>query len=94
MGAGGSFGYCDSEVEIAYSYVTNRCGQVVVDDPREFALRTKVYEAVQKVRQLEGSDLPNLDLDLVNSPHFLAQRYRHPELKLLLYIEKMTRIIQ
>eukprot|EP00957_Ditylum_brightwellii_P076336 5801675-Ditylum_brightwellii.AAC.1 len=38
-GAGGSFGYCDPDAEIAYSYVMNRAGQLIVDDPRDFALR-------------------------------------------------------
>lgn len=67
-GAGGSFGFCDPGAGIAYAYVTNRCGQLVVDDPREFALRGKVYEAA-------GRD--------AGAPHYLAKGYMdaHPELR-------------
>lgn len=79
-GAGGSFGFCDADHEIAYSYVMNRCGQFVVDDPREFAIRSKVYEVVNNLREKEGG--PLLDLEKVNAPHYLARRYMeaHPEL--------------
>jgi len=83
-GAGGSFGFCDPDEGIAYSYVMNRCGQLIVDDPREFALRDKVYEAARNARknkgggvEEEGAEVPNL-----NVPHYLAKRYMedHPEL--------------
>lgn len=82
-GAGGSFGYCDPEAEIAYSYVMNRCGQVVVDDPRDVALRTKMYEAVQELRKKEGREL--LNTSELTTPHYLTKRYMeaHPELALL-----------
>jgi len=84
-GAGGSFGFCDPEAEIAYSYVMNRCGSFVVDDPREFALRTKMYECVQQIRDGDGRNLPRLPLEKLRVPQDLARRYveRHPELKLL-----------
>mmetsp|Transcript_32707 Transcript_32707/g.75271 ORF Transcript_32707/g.75271 Transcript_32707/m.75271 type:complete len:522 (-) Transcript_32707:291-1856(-) len=79
-GAGGSFGFCDSDAEIAYSYVMNRCGQVFMDDPREFALRDKVYEAVEAIKRSEGKEWQNHRH--LNVPHYLAKRYveAHPEL--------------
>jgi len=79
-GAGGSFGYCDPEAEIAYSYVMNRCGQLIVDDPRDVALRDKMYRVVQELRKREGRDL--LDVSGLTTPHYLTQRYVevHPAL--------------
>ena len=84
-GAGGGFGYCDVDAEIAYSYVMNRCGQLIVDDPREFALRDKVYEAVQRIQRREeggprDDEVP--DYPKRSPPHYLSNRYMkaHPEL--------------
>ena len=78
-GAGGSFGYCDPKAEVSYAYVMNRCGQCV-DDPREFALRSKMYEVVQKFRKTNGE--PLLNLEELNVPHYLTKVYMdaHPEL--------------
>ena len=42
-GAGGSFGCCDPGAELGYAYVMNRCGGYILDDPREMALRSKVW---------------------------------------------------
>ena len=79
-GAGGSFGYCDPEAGIAYSYVMNRCGQLIVDDPRDVALRDKMYRVVQELRKREGRDL--LDVSGLTTPHYLTQPYVevHPAL--------------
>jgi len=82
-GAGGSFGFCDPDAEVAFAYVTNRCGQHITDDPREFALRDKVYDAVRSIRNKEvesssgAEEGPNLNL-----PNYLAKRFMdaHPEL--------------
>lgn len=82
-GAGGSFGYCDPKAEIAYAYVMNRCGQLIVDDPREFALRSKMYEVVHTLRQNEENKaVPLLNLEELQTPHYLAKRYvdAYPEL--------------
>eukprot|EP00593_Proboscia_inermis_P002713 CAMPEP_0171297736 /NCGR_PEP_ID=MMETSP0816-20121228/6480_1 /TAXON_ID=420281 /ORGANISM="Proboscia inermis, Strain CCAP1064/1" /LENGTH=192 /DNA_ID=CAMNT_0011772237 /DNA_START=852 /DNA_END=1430 /DNA_ORIENTATION=- len=45
-GAGGLFGYCDPDIEIAYAYLMSRCGQFIFEDPRDFVLRSKMYEVV------------------------------------------------
>ena len=90
-GIGGSFGYCDPEAGIAYAYVMNRLWQVMIDDPREFALRSKMYQIVQEVRKNanEGenenenaSSKPPLDLEKLNAPDSLSKRYMemHPKL--------------
>ena len=49
-------------------------------DPRDHALRDKMYRAVQRVREAEG--LAPLDLAARTEPHYLTRRYieRHPEL--------------
>eukprot|EP01083_Nonionella_stella_P101027 285854_1 len=82
-GAGGSFGYCDPDAGIAYAYVMNRCGQLIVDDPRDVALRTKMYEVVQELQREEGREL--LNVSELTAPHYLSKRYMemHPELALL-----------
>ena len=80
-GAGGGMGLCDPEHELAYAYVMNRCGQLIIDDPRETALRQKCYEAVDRIRKEEG-DTP-LDLPILTAPHYCSQRYvkGYPELQ-------------
>ena len=82
-GAGGSFCFCDPEAEIAFAYVMNRCGTFIVDDPREFSLRVKMYECVQALRDGDGRGLPRLPLDKLGVPQKLAGLYmeRYPELK-------------
>lgn len=87
MGAGGSFGYCDPEAGIAYSYVMNRCGSLIVDDPREFSLRSKMYEAVQKMHEKAGQAA--LNIDQLRTPHYLSKQYMeaHPELAPLSFME-------
>ena len=74
-------GLCDPEHELAYAYVMNRCGQLIIDDPRETALRQKCYEAVDRIRKEEG-DTP-LDLPILTAPHYCSQRYvkGYPELQ-------------
>jgi len=82
-GAGGSFGYCDPDTEIAYAYVMNRCGQFIFEDPRDFVLRSKMYEVVQELRRNEGGQASSLlNLEKLNTPHYLCKRYMdaHPEL--------------
>ena len=46
-GAGGSFGFCDPATGIAMSYVMNRTGAYLLDDPREFALRVAVWRSAR-----------------------------------------------
>ena len=79
-GAGGSFGFCDPEAGIGYAYVMNRCGQLIVDDPRDVALRDKMYRVVQELRKREGRG--PLDVSGLTTPHYLTQRYveAHPAL--------------
>mmetsp|Transcript_5791 Transcript_5791/g.7279 ORF Transcript_5791/g.7279 Transcript_5791/m.7279 type:complete len:119 (-) Transcript_5791:8-364(-) len=82
-GAGGSFAFCDPQAEVAFCYVMNRCGQIILDDPREFALRIKMYECVQKCRDVDGRKLPRLPLEKLSVPQYLARQYMetHPHLK-------------
>jgi len=71
-GAGGSFAFCDPVSEIAFAYTMNRCGSFVFEDPREFAIRTKVFECTQKIRMKD--EMKPLPLDRLTTPHFLTQR--------------------
>jgi CubicO group peptidase (beta-lactamase class C family) len=84
-GAGGSFGFCDPEAEVAFAYVMNRTGSLIVDDPREFALRTKMYECVQQCRESEndGRNLPRLPLEQLRVAQDLSAKYmdKYPGLK-------------
>jgi CubicO group peptidase (beta-lactamase class C family) len=48
-GAGGSVGFADSDRGVAYSYVTNKLGFRMFDDPREKALRDACYRSLEKV---------------------------------------------
>ena len=67
-GAGGSLAFCDPESGLAFCYTMNRTGDCLVDDPREFALRTKAYICAQAMR---GSDEPSLPLDRLTTPFYL-----------------------
>ncbi len=80
-GAGGGMGLCDPEHGLAYAYVMNRCGQLIIDDPRETALRRKVYEAIDGIRRAEGG--APLDLPRLTAAHYCSQRYAQdfPELQ-------------
>jgi CubicO group peptidase (beta-lactamase class C family) len=56
-GAGGSVGFADPDLGVAYSYVTNKFGFRMFDDPREKALRDACYRCL--ARSLAGSSLRN-----------------------------------
>ena len=58
-----------------FCYVMNRRGQVLVDDPREFALRVKMYEAVQACRDSEGCQKERLPLEKLSVPQNITRRY-------------------
>jgi len=47
-GAGGQYGHCDPDAEIAYGYTTPRLDCFIFMDPRELFLRKAVYETVRK----------------------------------------------
>ncbi len=42
-GSGGSFGFADPDAQVGYSYVTNKQGVAIFDDPREKAVRDAFY---------------------------------------------------
>lgn len=49
-GAGGSIGFADPDEKIGYSYVMNKMGFDMFDDPREKALRDTCYRCVKRLR--------------------------------------------
>jgi hypothetical protein len=51
FGAGGSGGFCDPERKVAYSYVMNKMGTEISNDPREVVLRKAVWKCLEN---LEG----------------------------------------
>lgn len=53
-GAGGNNAFVDPSSGLAFAYVENRMGFFIVDDPREYALRARMYECVVKLRAAEG----------------------------------------
>ena len=71
-GAGGSFGFCDPAAELGYCYVPNRCSGYILDDPREMALRTKVWRCAQRAGGYSGARA--LPLARLSVPHELAAR--------------------
>jgi CubicO group peptidase (beta-lactamase class C family) len=46
-GSGGSLGFADPTVGIGYAYVTSQMGTTFTGDPRDVALRTALYSALQ-----------------------------------------------
>ena len=47
-GTGGAFAFCDPLSGLAFCYTPNRGGGHILDDPREFALRSKAFVCTQK----------------------------------------------
>jgi len=78
-GAGGSFAFCDPTAEMAFAYVMNRCGQYIVDDPRQYALMIKAYECAQRAAEKAG--LPAFSIESLRTPHYLAGRDMAGKLK-------------
>ena len=52
-GAGGSLGYADPQIGLAYGYVTNRMGRSD-GDPRDVALRNAIPENLPEIRPPES----------------------------------------
>ncbi|MEZ4878588.1 MAG: serine hydrolase domain-containing protein [Chitinophagales bacterium] len=44
FGAGGSGGFADPEMQLAFAYVMNKMGTHIANDPRELSLRQATYE--------------------------------------------------
>ncbi|EOD04833.1 hypothetical protein EMIHUDRAFT_220608 [Emiliania huxleyi CCMP1516] len=58
--------------ELGYCYVPNRCSGYILDDPREMALRTKVWRCAQRAGGYSGARA--LPLARLSVPHELAAR--------------------
>ena len=87
-GAGGSFAFCDPTAEMAFAYVMNRCGQYIVDDPRQYALMIKAYECAQRAAEKAG--LPAFSIESLRTPHYLAGRDMAGKLKHLAPLNSYT----
>ena len=48
-GAGGAMGFADPDARLGYAYVTSRMGTTFSGDPRDVALRSALYSALEKV---------------------------------------------
>jgi CubicO group peptidase (beta-lactamase class C family) len=59
-GAGGSFGFADPTAHLGYAYVMNKLDFWLIDDPREKALRSAVYRAIQAASRPATSPLADL----------------------------------
>lgn len=46
FGAGGSGGFADPEKQVAFSYVMNKMGTHIANDPRELSLRNATYNCI------------------------------------------------
>ena len=69
-GAGGSFAFCDPNSGLAFSYTPNRAaGDCILDDPREFALRSKAYACA---RALQSADEAPLPMQRLSTQHYLV----------------------
>ena len=49
FGAGGSAGFCDPERKVAFSYVMNKMGTEISNDPREVVLRKAVWQCLENL---------------------------------------------
>ena len=59
FGAGGSGAFADPEKQVAFSYVMNKMGTHIANDPRELALRRMVYECIFELeRKNKPSEQP------------------------------------
>jgi CubicO group peptidase (beta-lactamase class C family) len=47
-GTGGALGFADPDAGLGYAYVTSRMGTTFTGDPRDVALRSAIYAAIQK----------------------------------------------
>ena len=53
FGAGGSGGFADPEKQVAFSYVMNKMGTHIANDPRELSLRNATYDCILNVEKKE-----------------------------------------
>jgi CubicO group peptidase (beta-lactamase class C family) len=50
-GAGGSFGFADPDKQIGYCYAMSKMALYPINDPREKALRQRVYKCIEKLEE-------------------------------------------
>ena len=55
FGAGGSGGFADPEKQVAFSYVMNKMGTYIANDPRELALRNATYDCILDIELKQHS---------------------------------------
>lgn len=66
FGAGGSGGFADPEKKVAFSYVMNKMGTHIANDPRELALRNATYECIYDL-ELAASKSKNKVIDSISN---------------------------